>query len=91
MQLGAAGSRTTVQQLIDELKGKNTITDVIYIAPLIPAAPETTFKDYQTLTTTKYAALSNELEDLDGKVDFPPQVETTIEKIEQTVEELGLR
>ena len=90
LQLGAAGSRTTVQQLIDELKGKGSITDVIYTAPLIPAAPETTFKDYQTLTTTKYAALSNELDDLDGKVDFPPQVETTIEKIEQTVEELGL-
>ena len=90
LRLGAASSRTTVQQLIDELKGQNTITDVIYTAPLIPAAPETTFKDYQTLTTTKYAALSNELEDLDGKVDFPPQVETTIEKIEQTVEELGL-
>ena len=27
---------------------------------------------------------------MDDKVDFPPQVETTIEKIEQTVEELGL-
>ena len=90
LQLGAAGSRTTVQQLIHELKSRGTITDVVYTAPLIPAAPETNFKDYQTLTTTKYAALSNELEELDGKVDFPPQVETTIEKIEQTVEDLGL-
>ena len=76
--------------MIDELKCKGTITDVIYTAPLIPAAPETNFKDYQTLTTTKYSALSNELEDLDGKVDVPPQVKTTIEKIEQTVEKLGL-
>jgi hypothetical protein len=90
LQLGAAGSRTTVKQLIHELKNKLTGTDVTYIAPLIPAAPETNFKDYHTLTTTKYTALSNELEDLDDKVDFPPQVETTIEKIEQTVEELGL-
>ena len=57
-------------KLIHELKNKLTGTDVTYIAPLIPAAPETTFKDYQTLATTKYTALSNELEDLDGKVDF---------------------